>query len=212
MWRSLEPIGMKTTSFMWTVLLIVILVALIVYAIVKVRRAREEHRARSDERAAAMLLAMHQESAKPRPAGPVQTQATAPAHPIAPRNPAGLKRRPRLLDERQRLLYLVLRAALTDHVIMANIRVADLVDTTAASTNGTQETRLQRLLHERIDCVVCNGELVPIAAVMVYDQTAAVSLDERIKVDALRELGVKFLRFRADNLPKPAQMRGHILS
>jgi cytochrome c-type biogenesis protein CcmH/NrfF len=203
---------MKTTPFVWTVLLVMILVALIAYAIVKVRRSREEHRARSDERAAAMLLAMHQESAKPRPAAPAQSQATAPAHPMPSRQPAGLKRRPRLLDERQRLLYLVLRAALTDHVIMANIRVADLVDTAAASTSGNQETRLQRLLHERIDCVVCNGELVPIAAVMVYDPTGVPSLDERIKVDALRELGVKFLRFRADDLPKPAQMRGHILS
>ncbi len=203
---------MKTTPFVWTVLLVMILVALIAYAIVKVRRAREEHRARSDERAAAMLLAMHQESAKPRPAAPVQPQSTAPARPIPSRHPAGLKRRPRLLDDRQRLLYLVLRAALTDHVIMTNIRVADLVDTTAASTNANQETRLQRLLHERIDCVVCNGELVPIAAVMVYDQAVATPLDERIKVDALRELGVKFLRFRADNLPKPAEMRGHILS
>lgn len=203
---------MKTTPFVWTVLLVMILVALIAYAIVKVRRAREEQRARSNERAAAMLLAMHQESAKPRPAAPAQLQTTAPVHPIASRQPGGLKRRPRLLDDRQRLLYLVLRAALTDHVIMANIRVADLVDASAASTNGNHETRLQRLLQERIDCVVCNGELVPIAAVMVYDQTVATSSDERVKVDALRELGVKFLRFRADDLPKPAQMRGHILS
>jgi len=203
---------MNTTPFVWTVLLVMILVALIAYAIVKVRRAREEHRARSDERAAAMLLAMHQESAKPRPAAAVQTQPATPVRPVQSRHPAGLKRKSRLLDERQRLLYLVLRAALTDHVIMTNIRVVDLVDTTAASTNGNQETRLQRLLQERIDCVVCNGELVPIAAVMVHDPIVANSLDERIKVDALRELGVKFLRFRADNLPKPLEMRGHILN
>lgn len=203
---------MKTTPFVWTVLLVMILVALIAYAIVKIRRAREEHRARSDERAAAMLLAMHQESAKPRPAEPVPIQTITPARPIQPPEPAGLKRRPRLLDERQRLLYLVLRAALTDHVIMTNIRVADLVDAPVTSANSSQETRLRRLLQERIDCIVCNGELVPIAAVMVYDPAAASTPDERIKVDALRELGVKFLRFRSDHLPKPAEMRGFILS
>jgi hypothetical protein len=45
---------------------------------------------------------------------------------------------------------------------------------------------------------------------MVYDASTGVP-EERLKVDTLRELNVRFLRFRADSLPKPAEMRALVL-
>lgn len=204
---------MKASSAVWATLLALIVIAMLGYGIVRVRRAREAHRARSSERAAAMLLVMHQEkAARPRPDA-VQTSAVSP--PQAPR-PAStpvrntLQRKARLLDENQRLLFLVLRSALNDHVIMTNIRIADLVDVETSPSYGERETKLRLLLQERIDCIVCSNELVPLAAVMIYDPATGVP-DERIKTDALRDLGVRFLRFRADSLPKPAEMRALVL-
>lgn len=199
---------MKSAT-MWAAILGLILIAVLAYGITKVRRARETHRVRSDERAAAMLLAMHQESARPRPAPGTANGAAAP-RPAAVPVKITLQRKARLLDDNQRLLYLVLRSALNDHVILPHIRIADLIDGEAGPSYGERETKLRLLLQERVDCIVCSNELVPLAAVMVYDASTGVS-DERIKADALRELGVRFLRFRADSLPKPAEMRALVL-
>lgn len=209
---------MKSSSSVWAIILVLSLVAVLVYGIFKAKRAREAHRARSDERAAAMMLAMHQETARAR-SGPRDTTQPSQAAPAsaAPATAATatarantLQRRPRLLDDNQRLLYLVLRAGLTDHVVMANIRLADLVDADASPAYGERETRLRLLLQERVDCMVCSNELVPLAAVMIYDAAVRVP-DDRVKVEALRELGVKYLRFRSDGLPKPAEMRALVL-
>lgn len=201
---------MQSSASMWIVLILVIAVAVLGYGIVKVRRAREAHRSRSSERAAAMLLAMHQESARPRPISAPPSGATAePRAAVVPLKQT-LQRRVRLLHDNQRLLYLVLRTALNDHVVMVNIRIADLVDGDAGPAYGERETKLRLLLQERLDCIVCSNDLVPLAAAMIYDATSGVP-DERVKAEALRELGVRFLRFRADTLPKPAEMRALVL-
>lgn len=207
---------MNTNSSVWVIIILLAVVGVLAYGVVTVRRAREAHRVRSDERAAAMLLTMHQETARARTAPTLDPLAPSPrttaAAPTAPPPVKHtLQRKPRLLDENQRLLYLVLRAALTDHVIMVNIRIADLIDLDISPSYSERDTKLRLLQQERIDCMVCTNELVPVAAVMIYDRAVGVP-DERVKTDALRELGMKFLRFRSDNLPKPAEMRGLILS
>jgi len=204
---------MKASSAVWAALLALIVIAMLGYGIVKVMRAREAHRARSNERAAAILLAMHQEkAARSRPDAAQTGAASPPPEPRPAPAPVRntLQRKARLLDENQRLLYLVLRSALNDHVLMVNIRIADLVDAEISPSYGERETKLRLLLQERIDFIVCSTELAPLAAVMIYDQAVGVP-DERIKVDAMRELGVRFLRFRSDNLPKPAEMRALVL-
>jgi len=213
---AIETTGMNSNSSVWVIIILLAVVGIFAYGIVKARRAREAHRARSDERAAAMLLAMHQETARSRAVPEPDRRdpsprAAAAAPPVSAPVKHTLQRKPRLLEENQRLLYLVLRAAMTDHVIMANIRIADLVDLGTSPNYSERETKLRLLQQERIDCMVCTNELVPVAAVMIYDHALGVP-EERVKTDALRELGMKFLRFRSDNLPKPAEMRGLILS
>jgi hypothetical protein len=125
--------------------------------------------------------------------------------------PAELVRRARLLTDTQRLLYLVLRSALPDHVVMANVRIADLADVPADPAIAERDPRLQALARERIDCIVCSNDLVPVAACVIYESGIGAAPDERVKIDALREMGVKFLRFRADSLPRPAEMRALLL-
>lgn len=204
---------MNASSSVWGALLALIVIAMLGYGIIKVRRAREAHRARSDERAAEMLLTMHRESARrnPDPITPTPKAAPSPAPRPAPAaQPAALQRKTRLLDDNQRLLYLVLRSALGDCVIMTHIRIADLVHPQAGPSSAEREAKLKLLLQERIDCIVCNNDLAPLAAVMIYDGATGVT-DDRIKAEVLRELGLRFLRFRTDNLPKPNEMRGLVL-
>ena len=207
---------------LWTFLPIAILIAAVGYVVLVVRRARRSHKARSDERAAAMLVALHGKSAQPRvettTVGPITvTTATAIASNDAVVEPAPAPaldalRRPRFLTDPQRLLYLVLRAALPDHVVMANTRVIDLYDLPAGAEAVESDPRLRELLHQRLDCVVCRNDLVPLAAMVVYPAAMPPAAGEQAKAESLRGLGIKFLRFRADSLPRPAEMRSLVLS
>ncbi len=209
---------------LWTFIPIAILIAAVAYVALTVRRARREHQARSEERAAAMLLALHGTQAQPRvettTAGPVTiTTATVTATALAENEaeastlagPLAALRRPRLLTDAQRLLYLVLRAALPDHVVMANIRMIDLLEVPAGPEAVERDPRLSALLHQRLDCVVCRNDLTPLAALVVYPASMPGAQQEQAKSDALRELGIRFLRFRADSLPRPAEMRALVL-
>jgi hypothetical protein len=206
---------------LWTLLPIIILAAAAGYVVLVVRRARREQRARSDERAAALLLAMHGKPGKPQvettTVGPitvteisarVANEAVVDPAPIPEPNPV---RRPRFLTDPQRLLYLVLRAALPDHVVMANTRMVDLYDLPASADAVEADPHLRELLHQRLDCVVCRNDLVPLAAMVVYAAAMPPAAHEQTKAESLRALGIKFLRFRADSLPRPAEMRALVL-
>jgi hypothetical protein len=212
---------MPATALLWTTLFIVVFFAVAAYVVISIQRARREQRARSDERAAAMLLTMHGAAAQARPASPAPPAPAAVPAPMPARPAAAalnnaaqttaLTRRVRLLTDTQRLLYLVLRSGMPDHTIMANIRLVDLVDGAISADAIERDARLRELVRERADFLVCNADLVPIAALVIYEAGIAMVPDERIKVAALRELGVKFLRFRADSLPRPNEVRGLIL-
>jgi hypothetical protein len=207
---------------LWTFLPIAILLAAVGYVVLAVRRARRSHKERSDERAAAMLLALHGKAAQPQvetmTVGPLTvTTATAAVATLEPQAsaPAGMPnpvRRARFLTDPQRLLYLVLRAALPDHVVMANTRMIDLYDLPAAAEAVEGDPHLRELLHQRLDCVICRNDLVPLAAMVVYPAAMPPAADEQVKADTLRGLGIKFLRFRADSLPRPAEMRALVLN
>jgi hypothetical protein len=206
---------MSAISPAWATLLLGIVIALFVYAGFRVRRAREEHQARSDERAAAFMLALQRERSTAgkaqAPAPPAQSAAISPATPSTAPAAATLRRKPRLLTQAQRLLFLLLRSAMPECVVLANVRLIDLADVAPGQAQLERDPRLRQLLHERADCVVCNTELVPLAALVVYEAGIERVPDERIKIEALREMDVKFLRLRADNLPRPAEMRALVL-
>jgi hypothetical protein len=207
---------MSAPSLPWFPILVALAVAVLVYAGVHMKRTRAQHRARSEERAAELLRVMREHEARspseaPRPAARPSAAAAAKATRQATVGRATLTPKASLLSAPQRMLYLLLRAALPDHVILANIRIADLIEPPAGQPlKPESETRIRQLLLERTDCLVCTNDLVPLAALVVYEATEQAP-DERVKVDALRELGVKFLRFRAGSLPRPAEMRALVL-
>jgi len=206
---------MQSTILFWSAAILIALIAAGVYVVYKFRQASQERRQRSEERAAEMLLALHKNTV-PRDASgaaaatPSIARVQSPAA-AAPALPSTLARRFRILTDTQRSLYLDLRAALPDHTIMAHIRIVDLLDLPAGGAALERETRVRELLRERLDFVVCNSDLVPVAGLVLYDSSTEPDPDERIKVESLRELGVRFLRFRADSLPRPAEIRSLVL-
>ena len=205
----------------WSTVIGIALLIAVIYVIHKIRSTTRENRLRSEERAAAMLIELQRRTGTRNgegatavaPSTPIQAQAPAvqAQSATAPAPPTGLTRRARILTDGQRLLYLALRAALPDHTIMAHIRVADLLEPPQDPATVERDARLRELARQRLDFVACNRELVPVAAMVLYEAGIAAVPDESIKVDALRELGVRFLRFRADSLPRPAELRSLIL-
>lgn len=202
-------------------LVVAIIAAAIGYVVVSVRRARREQRARSEERSAALIAALQsgrgttriETAAAGASTGAIATgtAAASSAAVISSPPPLAAMRRARFLTDPQRLLYLVLRAALPDHVIMANTRMVDLLDLPSGAEALEHDARLREMLHQRLDCLVCRADLVPLAAIMVYGPGPSGMPEERSSAERLRELGIKFLRFRSDGLPRPAEMRALVL-
>ena len=206
---------------LWTLLPVAIVLAAVAYGVLSVRRVQREHRARSDERTALLLAAMHGRNPGT-PAAEPEAAAAAPPERAPGADEDSLAaateapslaalRRPRVLTDPQRLLYLVLRAALPDYIIMANTRVIDLLDVAPGPEAVEHDARLRELLHQRLDCVVCRHDLVPLVAIVVHAAAMPRAPEEHKHAESLRELGIKFLRFRADSLPRPAEMRTLVL-
>ena len=200
---------MRGTAIFWAAVIPIVFIGTILYVIYKVRRASEERRQRSDERAAAMLANMQTNVLTRAGAPETPAAVTVPKIP-APQAASALLRRPRILTDTQRLLFLVLRAAMPDHLIMAHVRVVDLLDPPQPA--DPDDARLRALARERLDFVVCDGDLVPVAAIVLYEPGIERVPDESTKVEALRAIGVRFLRFRADSLPRPVEVRNLVLA
>jgi hypothetical protein len=215
-------------TVLWGLLLIGLLVAIAVYALFAVSRATRAQRARSQERASALLVELQARSGAataPKPASVTERtlqSAQRPARSESASSPpdaqtaaarASLQslRRPRLLTDPQRLLYLLLRSALPDHVVLANMRAVDMLDLPAGPEALASDPRLTALLHRRLDGVVCRPDLTPVAALVIDAGGAAAADGEQETGVLLRELGVRFLRMRSDSLPRPAAMRALIL-
>jgi hypothetical protein len=206
---------MQATILFWSAAVLIALIAAAVYVVYKFRQASQERRQRSEERAAEMLLAVHKDAAPRDSSGAAATtpgipRVRSPA-PVAPALASTLTRRLRILNDAQRTLYLELRTALPDHTIMAHIRIVDLLDLPAGRAALERETRMRELLREHLDFVICNSDLVPVAGLVLYESGTELVPDERIKVESLRELGMRFLRFRADSLPRAAEIRSLVL-
>ena len=205
---------MRATAMFLAIVAPIVFVAAVLYVIHKIRRASQERRQRSDERATQLLTQLQKRVPAP---GAPDTARAAPTAPQAARTPEGspaavLTRRARILTDAQRMLFLALRVALPEHLIMAHVRIVDLLDLPQGSAALEHDVRLRALARERLDFVVCDSDLVPVAAIVLYAAGIDQVPDERAKVEALRELGVRFLRFRADSVPRPAEVRNLVLA
>ncbi len=127
--------------------------------------------------------------------GVAASAPTATATPDAPAVTVPI-RRDHFLSGAAKVAFFICKAGLKDHHIFAHVQLA------ALSTTGVSEAALARA---SIDLLVCNAEMSPVAAIDVIGPDGRVT--DTLKVDYLRSLGIRYLRFTAKAMPKPEEIR-----
>ena len=107
-----------------------------------------------------------------------------------------------LLTPHTKVCYMVLKTGLPDHHVFCNARLVDALEMHPAHP----------LAQARIDLVLCNNAFVPVAAIDVCDGDESSTAPEREKAECLRNAGIRHLRFTANGIPKPDEIRNLIYS
>jgi hypothetical protein len=139
------------------------------------------------------------------PEAPTAGAAAAPAAASVP----ALKPKAGFLSGPNKLLYLVLKAALPDHQIFANVRLSDSVQ--LAGQPATPHARAQ-LAQARVDFVVCNKALAIVAYIDISDGNRADDVLKHQIEPFLNGSGVRYLRVPPTAIPRPAEVRALIYS
>lgn len=134
---------------------------------------------------------------------PLEVAAPAPAAPTASSSTHVQLRKP-FLTGPNRLLYLVLKIGLPEHLVFPNVRLADLVR--VVNPAATPQARAQ-LAQTRIDFIVCTAELNVIALLDITDGNRADDIIKRQLEAQLTAGGCRYLRVTPNAIPKPAQIR-----
>jgi len=181
-----------------TTFLVILLVVLLGGGGWLIVRQQAEHKKQSESRSAAMLAALQEHAA-------AVARSTATARSDSPAAP--FRKRDALLTQRQNMFYLLLKTGLPEHVIFGNLRLAELVVVEAALPAGEREQRLRLLERLRVEFVVCDRTLQPLAAVSLDGIETEV---QRIG-EYLQAAGIRYLSLTGDNLPKREELRSRIL-
>jgi hypothetical protein len=117
---------------------------------------------------------------------------------------AKIKPKASFLAGPNKLLYLVLRTALPDHQIFANVRLADAVQ--IAGQPPTPQARAQ-LAQARVDFVICSKELAVVALIDITDGNRADDVLKRQLEPQISGAGGRYLRIAPNAIPRPAEAR-----
>lgn len=120
--------------------------------------------------------------------------ASAPAA-IDRLQPALPARRDAFLSGATKLAYYVCKSGLRDHHVFAQVRLQSLC-------TGKLDARLA---DAEISLLVCNAGMSIVAAIDVIGPEAAPA--DGAKVEALRSLGIRYLKLSPKSLPKPEDIR-----
>jgi hypothetical protein len=132
--------------------------------------------------------------------------------PVSPLSPASAyRRRERLLDAGQTLVYLLLKQGMPDHEILVNVALADLLDLPAGAAGQGQPQRL--LAQHRVDFVVCSKSMQPVVAVdlLAAEAPAALTTAPDFKSQCLHQAGIRHIRLLRNALPARQEIRSRVL-
>ncbi len=132
------------------------------------------------------------------------------AAPVVPGVMPEYRRRERLLDAGQTLVYLLLKQGLHDHEILANVALADLLDLPAGDAGREQR---RQLLQHSVDFVVCGKVMQPLVAVDLLDAEppAVLSAAPGFKSKCLQQAGIRHVRLVRGALPARQAIRARVL-
>ncbi len=121
------------------------------------------------------------------------------------------RRRERLLDAGQTLVYLLLKQGMPDHEILANVALADLLDLPAGAAGPEHQQRL--LARHRVDFVVCGKSMQPLVAVdlLAAEAPAALTTAPDFKSQCLHQAGIRHVRLHRNALPARQEIRARVL-
>jgi len=138
------------------------------------------------------------------------TAGDGPAADISAATPE-YRRRERLLDPGQTLVYLLLKQGMPDHEILVNVALADLLDLPAGAAGQGQPQRL--LAQHRVDFVVCSKSMQPVVAVdlLAAEAPAALTTAPDFKSQCLHQAGIRHIRLLRNALPARQEIRSRVL-
>ena len=138
-------------------------------------------------------------------ASPV-TAAAPETKTLVPSSP-GYSRRPRLLEQRDVLLYLLLRTGLPDHEVFHGLTLAEVLEPAEGMRGYEREQSLRRLAQTRLDFVVCNKRL-EIVAVVMFDANGLSQGADRNLSAILEAAGLRLVNIDPLAMPRHQQIRG----
>ena len=123
------------------------------------------------------------------------------------------RRRERLLDAGQTLVYLLLKQGMPDHEILVNVALADLLDSPAGNGDAGSGQPQQLLAQHRVDFVVCSKAMQPVVAVdlMAAEAPAALTTAADFKSQCLHRAGIRHVRLVRGALPARQEIRARVL-
>jgi len=123
------------------------------------------------------------------------------------------RRRERLLDAGQTLVYLLLKQGMPDHEILVRLTLADLLDVPAGSGEAVQSQRRRQLAQHGVDFVVCSKAMQPVVAVDVLEAEAPAALTTApdFKSRCLQQAGIRHVRLVRGALPARQDIRARVL-
>lgn len=126
------------------------------------------------------------------------------ATPAAP----GYTRRGRMLDPVETVVYFLLKNGLPDHEIMPHVGLASLLE-----LSGSTAVQRRDLLSHRVDFVICNKAMQPVAAIdlMAHEIPAALTSAPDFKNRCLAHTGIRHIRWVRTALPKRDAVRELVL-
>ena len=158
----------------------------------------------SNEAAEAFVAAYRSGNAELPAATPVTVAGTAPvivpATPSASRPPASTPARDNaFISGAVKVAYLSIKAGMRDHHVFAHVAMTMLP--------GPGEID-PALAQARLDLLVCNAEMKPVAAVDIIGLDTGPA--DAARLAQLRVLGIRYLRLPATSLPRPGELRALI--
>ena len=139
---------------------------------------------------------------------PGPTPTAAAAEPSAP-----YALRERVLTPPQTLLYYLLRTGLPEHVVLAQVPLASVLEPDARLVGFARDEQSRKLLEHVLDFVIADKSLRPLSAVMLHDGTAR-SAGARSAQPAvwLKAAGMKYVELDSAALPRKEAIRALVLS
>lgn len=121
---------------------------------------------------------------------------------------AAYARRDRVLDPSRTLLYYLLRTALPDYVIFAQVPLASVVEPSSRLSTQERDECAKRLAALTLDFLVSDRSMQPIAVIQLLPATLATAA---LLDSSLEAAGVRYITLDAAALPRKDAMRGVVL-